>query len=449
MRLKPALLLMMGVLFSVTWALVAALLRDAHPALAQLVSWVALLSALLLIILAAIDAYAQRSVACASITRQLPEQFVQGQTYDIELIFTPPSAPFWQRPRTVQVADWHPPQWQTATPLLNLTTLPGRSSHVHYRVTPLKRGEAEFGGIEYWLPSALGLWQRRYTQAHITKVKVLPDFSRILGAELVSMQRWLNWVGVKKLPRQGQGQDFHQLRDYQQGDDIRFVDWKASARLNKPIVRSFQQEQDQQVIFLLNCGRNMRLSMDHRSHFDHSLQAMLLLAFTALKHNDAVGLLTFAHPTLRFVPPHKGLGQLGRLVGGVYDIEPSLQAGDLDLAVTQLLSKQRRRALVVVLTHMDYEDSDAIRLSLLRLKKHHRVLVAGLQPQAPEALLSKRIENHNDVAGYLGAHQYRQQAAHIIRQLEADGIYAIHALPDQLSSSLINRYLKLKRTSTW
>ena len=333
--------------------------------------------------------------------------------------------------------------------LLSLQTLPGRISRIRYRITPMQRGEAAFAGMEYWLASPWGLWLRRHRHEARAQVKVLPDFSRILGSELVGMQRWLNWVGVKKLPRLGQGQDFHQLRDYQDGDDIRHVDWKASSRMSKAIVRSYQQEQDQQVLFLLDCGRNMRLQMGELSHFDHSLQAMLLLSFTALKQGDAVGLLTYAHEAPRFVPPHKGVAQLGRLVQGVYDIEPSLQAGDLAAAVNVLLHKQKRRALVVVLTHLNHEDDDELTTQLLRLKHHHLVLVASLRPHAPDALMAAEIGNSDDAAAYWGAWQYRSQTERALQRLQAHNIGCLNTLPKQLSTELINRYLRLKRRHAW
>lgn len=449
MNIKPARPLLIGLAIVCALALVGSLLRDFQAAAAQAFTLIACGLLLLLLLLAVLDACLKRGIGAVYIERRLPNQFAQGQGHDILLRFTPPSTRFWHQPRQLLLADLHPPAWQTDTPLLTLDALPGRSSQIGYRITPMVRGEAEFSGIEYWLPSMLGLWQRRHRQSGRIKITVLPDFSRILGAELVSMQRWLNWVGVKKLPRFGQGQDFHQLRDYHEGDDIRHIDWKATARLNKPVVRSFQQEQDQQVIFLLDCGRNMRLHMDGLSHFDHSLQAMLLLSFTALKHGDAVGLLTFAHLQTRFVPPHKGLSQLGHLVQGVYDIEPSLQTGDLEVAISLLLQKQKRRALVVVLTHLNYEDGNSINAQLRRLKRHHLVLLASLRPQAPDNLVEKPIHNRDDAAVYLGAWQYRQQAEHVLQQLRLCGIGCLNSLPNQLSSGLINRYLRLKRQQAW
>ena len=289
--------------------------------------------AILLVLAALVDAFWQRRQPEPNWERSLPHQFIQGRPHEVELTLTPPAKGRWRQPQTILVADLFPPDWDTDTPHLIIDTRPGRLSTIRYRLTPRRRGRAEFAGIEYWLASPLGLWQRRHRQELPGKVDVLPDFSRILGADLIGLQRWLNLVGVKKLPRLGLGQDFHQLRDYQDGDDIRNIDWKATSRMSRPIVRTYQDEQAQQLIFLLDCGRNMRLQMEGKSHFDHALQAMLLLSYTALKHGDAAGLLTFAHPVARFVPPHKGMEQLGRLVQGVFDIEPSQQAADFESAV--------------------------------------------------------------------------------------------------------------------
>ncbi len=449
MKLKPSRPLLAAVAAALALAVLAALLRSAWP---QPAAWltVAAAAGLGLVLLAALfDARRRSYDGALPLQRQLPSQFVQGVAHRITFHFTPPVHPYWRQPRQLLLADLHPPGWQTDTPLLTMTVLPGRSSQISYQVTPLQRGGARYGGIEYWLPSAWGLWQHRYLLPADEEVRVLPDFSRILGAELISMQRWLNWIGVKKTSRLGQGQDFHQLRDYREGDDIRHIDWKATAKLHKPIVRSFHQEQDQQLIFLLDCGRNMRLYMDGLSHFDHSLQAMLLLSFTALKHGDAVGMLGFAHPQARFVPPHKGMEQLGRLVQGVYDIEPSLQAGDLESAVSLLLHRQQRRALVVVLTHINHEESEGLTRQLLRLKKHHLVLLASLRPQAPEQLLQAPIRQQNDAAAYLGAWQYREQTEQALQHIRAHQLFCLNTLPNQLSSSLINRYLELKRRQAW
>lgn len=403
----------------------------------------------LLTAVALFDAFWQRRHPAPQFERHLPHQFIQGRPHTVEITLAPPARGLWRRPQSLLLADLFPPDWDTDTPELVLDTIPGRLSTIRYRLTPRRRGRAGFQGIEYWMASPFGLWQRKFRQPLSDSVDVLPDFSRILGADLIGLQRWLNLVGVKKLPRRGLGQDFHQLRDYQDGDDIRNIDWKATSRMSRPIVRTYQDEQDQQLIFLLDCGRNMRLQMEGKSHFDHALQAMLLLSYTALKHGDAVGLLTFAHPEARFVPPHKGVEQLGRLVQGVFDIDPSQQAADFEAAVNLLLQKQKRRALVVVLSHINHDDDSHLLRHIQRLRRHHMVLFGGLRPQAPEEVRQADIQNDEDAQAYLGALQYEKYSAEAIRKFEIARINALNVLPNELSTQLINRYLQLKRRQAW
>ena len=405
--------------------------------------------AVLVALAALFDAFSRRHPPAPQFERHLPHQFAQGRAHTVEITVSPPNQGLWRQPQQLMLADHAPADWECSPPLLHVDTLPGRISIARYQASPRHRGRAYFSHIEYWLPSPFGLWQRRHRAELPAQIDVLPDFSRILGADLIGLQRWLNLVGVKKLPRLGLGQDFHQLRDYQDGDDIRNIDWKATSRMSRPIVRTYQDEQDQQLFFLLDCGRNMRLQMGDKSHFDHALQAMLLLSYTALKHGDAVGLLTFAHPVARFVPPHKGMEQLGRLVQGVFDIEPSQQAADFESAVNLLLQKQKRRALVVVLSHLNHEDSRHLLQHIQRLRKHHMVLFGGLRPLAPEEVRQQPVRNEADAQAYLGALQYESHVAEAIRHFDAARINAINVLPNQLSTELINRYLQLKRRQAW
>ena len=156
-------------------------------------------------------------------------------------------------------------------------------------------------------------------------------------AALASGHR-LPQLGIHHQRRRGEGSEFHQLRDYRPGDSLRQVDWKATARCRRLISRDYQDEQDQQVVCLLDCGRRMR-SLDGRlSHFDHTLTALLLLAYVALRQGDAVGLLTFAGPE-RWVPPRKTRGTLDRLMAAVHDLEPGLEPTDYLAAAQAALSR--------------------------------------------------------------------------------------------------------------
>lgn len=130
----------------------------------------------------------------------------------------------------------------------------------------------------------------------------LPDFARLYGAELMAVDHWLNQIGVRGGQRRGLGLEFHQLREFRDGDTLRQIDWKATARKRTPIAREYQDERDQQILFLLDCGRRMRSQDGDLSHFDHALNASLLLAYVALRQGDAVGAMTFAGDDRRHLP---------------------------------------------------------------------------------------------------------------------------------------------------
>ena len=162
----------------------------------RIVQYIAGGLAVLLALAALIDAFWQRHQPEPRWERSLPHQFIQGRPHQVELTLTPPAKGRWRQPQTILVADLFPPDWDTDTPHLIIDTRPGRLSTIRYQLTPRRRGRAEFAGIEYWLASPLGLWQRRHRQELPGKVDVLPDFSRILGADLIGLQRWLSLVGV-------------------------------------------------------------------------------------------------------------------------------------------------------------------------------------------------------------------------------------------------------------
>ena len=382
-----------------------------------------------------------------NISRTMPDRFSVGRAHDIELSIVPKTR--LKRPVKVVIYDLYPNTWRVSHRELHLDLMPDRGTLTQYQATPVLRGDAEFLGTQYSVSSHLGLWQIFKRIDAKTSVKVLPDFSRILGANLIGLQRWLELMGAKRIRRHGQGQDFHQLRDYTDGDNIRDIDWKATSKMHKLITRTYQEERDQQLIFLLDCGRNMRTLSGDLSHFDHALNAMLLLSYTALKHDDAVGLITFNHPNMRYMPPRKGTAHLSRLVNTVYDVQPTQMAADYETAVNQLLQRQQRRALVVVLTQLDQEDNQHLLTQLQRLKKRFAVLIASLKQVERDHIQQHPMQSLDDAHAYVGAQMYAAQEQQMLRKLTAQRVLHLNVNPQQLSTALINQYLELKRHGSW
>ena len=167
---------------------------------------------------------------------------------------------------------------------------PGQWTKLSYRVLPDQRGVHHFGAAELRLISPLGFWLTRHAVGEGQAVQVYPDFAKITQYALFAIDNRLSQIGLLRRRRRGEGLDFHQLREYRSDDSPRQIDWKATSRMGKLIARDYQDERDQQIVFLLDCGQRMRARDDDLSHFDHTLNAMLLLAYVALRQGDAVGL---------------------------------------------------------------------------------------------------------------------------------------------------------------
>jgi len=231
---------------------------------------------------------------------------------------------------------------------------------LNYPITLHERGEIPFGKTHVLLTSILGLWSRRYLVGEEAGVKVYPNYQPVLSYALMAMAHRQEHTGIVRKNRAGLSRDFHQLRDYQMGDALTQIDWKASSKRQSLISRDFQEQLDQSVILMLDCGRRMRTIDGEISQFDHCLNSMLLLSYVALRQGDQVGILSFGG-TDRWLPPVKGSSAMTTVLNHLYDYETSPFPSDFSEAAERLLKHQRRRSMVVVMTNLRGEDADEIR----------------------------------------------------------------------------------------
>jgi len=325
-------------------------------------------------------------------------------------------------------------------------TLAG-TAELHYAVSPRRRGPARFAPASLLLASPLGLWWIARSAGPAQEVKVYPNFAPVKKYAVLASAHRLQQLGIHHRRRRGEGREFHQLRDYRSGDSLRQLDWKATARMRRLISRDYQDEQDQQVVFLLDCGRRMRTLDGRLSQFDHTLTALLLLAFVALREGDAVGLLTFAGPS-RWVPPRRTRGALDRLTAAVHDLEPGLQATDYLEAAQAALTRLRKRSLVVLITNLRDEDDETLGPALQLLRRRHRVILASLREADLDQALQAPVEHFDQAlrAGAIAA--YLAQRKQAFARLAPRGILALDVLPRQLPVALVNRYLAAKRSGS-
>ena len=347
-----------------------------------------------------------------------------------------------------ELYDRHPDAFVAEKLPLSFVVDAGQWVELAYRLNPNERGEHRFGTVQLRLVSPFRLWLRQYEAGQAETVRVFPNFARITQYALLATDNRLSQLGVLRRRRRGEGSDFDQLREYRRDDSLRHVDWKATARIRKPIVREYQDERDQQIVFLLDCGQRMRSRDNALSHFDHTLNAMLLLSYVALRQNDAVGFGTFAHPLPRFVAPRKSAATVHTLLNATYDLQPTLNTPDY-LAASELLCRQvRKRSLVILLTNLRDEDDSTLQPALAQLRKRHLVLVASLRETGLDRLLQQPVGDFDSALAYAAAVDYRQARQTQLARLRAQGINVLDTAPAQLPVALVNRYWEMKRSGT-
>lgn len=403
--------------------------------------WILLLA---LMLLAAVDGYRLMHLPSPHLQRSLQGSLALGRWSEVGVQLThdyPTSV-------TVQLFDHSPDGLECEHLPQAITVRPGEQAELKYRVRPHQRGLFHFERCEIYLPSPMRLWSSRRLLPLVDTTRVYPDFARLYGGQLLAVDNWLSQIGVRLRQRRGLGMEFNQLREFREGDSLRQMDWKATARHRTPIAREYQEERDQQIIFMLDCGRRMRSQDGDLSHFDHALNALLLLGYVALRQGDAVGLSTFASEHNRHLAPVRGQSQLNLLLNSVYDLHSSQRPADYSAAVRQLMARQKRRALVVLMTNLRDEDDEELLAAVKQLERQHRVLVVSLREEVLDTIRQAPVETFDEALTYCGTIDFLNARAESQERLSAHGIAVLDSRPADLGAELVSRYLSWKKAGT-
>lgn len=334
-----------------------------------------------------------------------------------------------------------------------LTLGPHTRSPLRFRVTARQRGLATLGRTQLMWRTRARLFEVRQTVGEARQLRIYPNFAALSRYAWLSGDRRLAQMGIKNFVQRGQGTDFRQLADYRRGDPLRHLDVKASMRHRKPVVREYQDERDQCVMFLLDCGRRMRADeaseqQRRASHFDDALDAMMLLAYVALQEGDEVGAMTFGCDPRdrRDYAPRKGMATLNALMNQMHDLQPGPHHSDYLAAAEDMSKRLKRRSLIIILTNFRDEDAPELRPALQLLRRRHLVLLASLRETALGVMAEQPIHGTEDAVAVASAHllsQARQDA--FARVVERDRL-SVDVEPQALAATLVNRYHQVKRS---
>jgi uncharacterized protein (DUF58 family) len=340
--------------------------------------------------------------------------------------------------------DHYPPDFHAEGMPAQLHLDGGQAAQIVYRVTPKARGDHTFVQTDLTLCSPFGLWQQQHVIENAQRVRVFPNFAEMVHFTLLARRNQLSSAGVRRRQRRGQGSDFRQLREYQEGDSLRQIDWKATGRYRKLISREYQDEQNQQLFFLLDCGQRMRHRDDSGEHLDAALNAMLLAAHVAAHQGDAVGYMTFAGSE-RYLPPRKGATSLPILLRSAYDIHSSARAADYLHMADDFMAKHLQRALVVLITNTRDGDQSDLMLAVRLLQKRHLVIVADMRESVLDKELNEPVRDDQGALRFQTTLALRSMREQVHDSMRHQGAVVIDIQPQQLPLALVNEYFEIKR----
>ena len=396
-----------------------------------------------------------------SADRQVSDRFSNGDENTVS-ISVESTYPF---PVRLEVIDEAPVQFQYRN--LSFRVKAGKSSlsgdsglsvkpAIQYTLRPTRRGVYSFGRIRVFASTWLGLIERRYTCGTSQEVKVYPSYQQLHQLELIAISQNLQEPGIKRVRRIGNNTEFEHIRDYLRGDDYRTVNWRATARLHRPMVNVYQQERSQQVYAIIDKGRVMQQAFStvpvgssdgaaSMTLLDYAINASLALSYVAMHKEDRAGLITFTSGIETFVGADRRPGHIKTLLETLYAEQTDFGETDfsaLSVAIGRHISK---RSLLVLFTNFMGQVSLRRQLPFLQqIARRHRLLVVFFEDTEIADFIDKKPLSEEERYQQQVAEKFAGEKQLICATLRQHGILSLLTSPQELTVNTVNRYLAIR-----
>lgn len=369
------------------------------------------------------------------------DRFSNGDANPVELVVESR----YNIPLKLEIVDEIPHQFQRRDISFRTPLKRGDQKQIHYALRPVKRGVFNFGVINGFVRTPLGLVIRRYQFDQKADVAVYPSYIQMRKFELLAIHNNLTDVGVKKIRRIGHNQEFEQIKDYVQGDDIRTINWKATARRGHLMVNSYQDEKAQQVYAVIDKGRAMKMPFEGMTLLDYAINAALVISNIAIQKSDRAGLITFEHRDDTLIPASKRNMQMQLLMEALYKQETSFQESDFARLYSRVQYKLNQRSLLLLFTNFEsYASLDRQLPYLRKLAKRHVLVVIFFENTELRSLLGRPSKNLREIYTRTIGEKFAYEKRLIVKELQTHGIYSVLTAPENLTVNTINKYLELK-----
>ena len=397
---------------------------------------------LVFVLLVALDYMILFSGAGLNMRRILPDNFSNGDDNKVEIVIKS-RYPFTVR---IHVIDELPDQFQKRNFLQRAIIGGGAEETILYHLRPVERGEYHFHAINAFVKSPLGFVVRRIRTETEQMVKVLPSYLALRQFELLAHSNNLAEAGTKKIRKIGASLEFEQIKEYVTGDDIRSINWKATARKGGQLmVNNYTDERSQQVYCIIDKGRVMKMPFEEMTLLDYAINATLILSKVALIKQDRAGLLTFSESIGNFLPASRNASQMGNILETLYNQQTKFLESSYEKLYALIRTRITQRSLILLFTNFESLSGLQRQLPYIRsIARNHLVVVVFFENTELRQLTESTADNIESLYIKTIAEKFVYEKKLIVKELQQHGIFTILTAPKNLTVDTVNKYLELK-----
>jgi uncharacterized protein (DUF58 family) len=375
------------------------------------------------------------------ISRECAARFSNGETNTVQYSLRS-DFPFKIQ---IKVFDQVPLQFQIRKYMVDTRLKAYEEKNFTILFKPVERGEYFFGNLHVFIQSPVSLFSRRIILEAGKVVKVYPAFSRLREYELMTFSQLKSAYGIKKIRKVGHSTEFDQIKDYVEGDDVRTINWKATARCQQVMVNTFQDEKSQNIYSVIDTGRVVKISFEGMTLLDYSINAALAISHISLLKDDKAGAITFGSGQAAHFPAGRMNRQMPQMLEFLYRIQTNYAESDFERLYIQIENYVRQHSLIFLFTNFESVQALYRQLPYLRkMNNKHRLVVIFFENTEISDFLKRDIRDIKGVYQQIIAGQFKREKILIVNTLQRYGIQSILTPPALLNIQVINKYLELK-----
>jgi len=375
-----------------------------------------------------------------SAKRVLPEKFSNGDDNPIEIHLKNQ----YTFPILAKIIDEVPFQFQKRDFLIKKRFKLNEEHAFVYQLRPTERGEYSFGKLIVNVQSPLTLVSKRYDFSEGDMVPTYPSFIQLRKFDLIALA-YRNEFGLKKVRRIGHTMEFEQIKDYVLGDDIRTINWRATAKRNQLMVNQFQDEKSQPIYSVIDKGRVMKMPFNQMSLLDYAVNATLVMSSITLRKQDKAGMFCFSKKVENRVVAERRTSQMGLILETLYNIRTDFLESDYSKLYADIKRNVKHRSLLFLYTNFETLDGLERQLPYIQaIAKQHVLVTIFFENSELEALISNPAETMQEIYNKTIAEKFSYEKRLIVKELESRGVYSILTKPENLTVNVINKYLEIK-----